>query len=222
MIASIILEHTAPFALIVLAVLTAIGVSAWLFWRYMGRNRVTLLLGALRLVFFLLLLWCFFQPSRKTSDTQILKPRFLVVVDVSASMDLAPEETGNRWSVVRRVMELPWVRSVAQQSELEIYPVDRHVGAQVSLDELAELRPEGDASWLRDSLTRLSDRYRGQPVEGCLFLSDGLDTRETDDQWAAREWSFPIYTVRIEEEAVWDVEPDLLSLIHISEPTRPY
>ena len=45
-----------------------------------------------------------------------------------------------------------------------------------------------------------------RPVKG---LSDGLDTREDNDDWAAEHRPYPIYTVRLEPPNIWKVEPDL-------------
>jgi len=218
MIAALLFEHTTSGVTIGAAILAAIAASTWFFWKYMARDFVTVSLALLRLAFLLVLLWCLLLPTRKTVETESLRSRFLVAVDLTASMRLAPAgQSRDRWDTVIEVMQMAWPEELAANFDLEIYPFDKELGAQVSAGDVETLEPQGESSWLRQNLTRLSDRVAGQPIAGCLLLTDGIDTREASDDWTTRVWNFPIYTVRMEDDGIWSVEPD----VHVDNVTTP-
>lgn len=210
MIASIMYEHSMSGTAIAVAIVAALIASGWFFWRYMAKDLVTLALALLRIGFLLVLLWCLLLPTRRTVETELIRSKFLVAIDASSSMRLTPpERETDRWDTVLEIMDMSWPHELTEDFDVEIYSFDKELGAEISVGDVAGIEPEGKASWLRNVLARLSDRVAGQPVAGCLLLSDGLDTREALDDWTARDWNFPIYTVRLEDEGIWSVEPDI-------------
>jgi len=206
----VIFEHTVPAAIIWLGIVTALAVIGFSFWRYVKPDVPTIILALVRLCFTALLAWCLFQPQLRRALTHLLKPRFVVALDQSKSMLLAPsEDVPNRWSVAKQVLEQPWTAGIAAECDIDVYPFADEIGPRSDLAAAADLVPRGPSTMLRDSLKKLASRYSGQNVAGLLLLSDGIDTREAFDDWAAEAWPIPIYAVRLEPAAVWEVEPDI-------------
>ena len=210
MTGELIFEHTVALPWIIAAMILAVGVALFTTWRYLPRNRIALGLLLLRLLFLGLFLWCLLMPILKRAVTETLKPRFLVALDTSASMTMAPApDRSNRWAVAQSVLRLPWTQALGAQCAVDIYPFAGELDAKRSLAESLALAPSGDNTRLRASLKKLTDRYKGQNICGLLVLSDGIDTREVNDDWASGKWPCPIYTVRLEEPGIWKVEPDV-------------
>lgn len=214
----IIYDHNVPTAIICTGVISALVVMAFSYWRFVEKNIHTLAIALVRLLFMAVLTWCMFMPELRKEDIAQLKSRFIVAMDVSSSMKLSPsEDVSNRWSVVQEAMGMDWTRYVQSQCEMDIYPFATDVGAKVTLSEMSGLAPDGMATFLRDSLKKVTGRYAGQNVGGCIVFSDGLDTREAYDDWAAESWPFPVYTVRLEPDGIWEVEPD----VHVDAVNTP-
>jgi len=205
-----IFEHTAPTSMIWLGLAAALAVGAFSVWRYAPRTRAMAVIGALHVAFLFLLLWCLFLPGRKSVETHTLKPRFVVALDTSQSMLLSPaEDVSNRWTRAREILDMPWTRSVGAECRIDVYTFDTEVVGNLPLNEALEREPAGTATLLREALTRVTGRYAGVNVAGGLLLSDGLDTREAFTDWASEDRPFPLYTVRLEPDADWAIEPDL-------------
>ena len=206
----IIWEHTVPTALIVLAIAGAIALIGFSFWWFVKRDVVAIVMFAVRLAFIGLLAWCLFMPTQKESLKHLLKPRFIVAVDTSQSMlQTPPQETLNRWSVAKSVMDMTWAQVIGAECDIDVYPFSTEVGGRSTLAAVSALAPDGQATLLREALKKLADRYRGQNITGFLLLSDGIDTREAYDDWATEVWPWPVFTTRPEPPATWEEEPDL-------------
>ncbi|MFA5042915.1 MAG: glutamine amidotransferase [Kiritimatiellia bacterium] len=213
MTGEIIVEHTVSLALIAAALAFAAGIGLFGFWRHLPRNRSTLGLALLRLLTIALLGWCLFLPSLKRVITEVRKPRFIVVLDQSASMAMTPGESKTtmktRWTTAQEILKQPWTETLSGSCGLDYVALAAELDQRQALAELQALSPDGKSTLLNQSLTKLIERYRGQPVAGMLLLSDGLDTHEANDEWAAEPRPYPIFTVRLEPPNLWKVEPDL-------------
>lgn len=206
----IVYEHNAATALILVCVVGAVCVAAFSYWRFVRRNLRMCVMAGIRALFFALLAWCLFLPGLKEILTRHQKPRFVVLLDTSSSMRLAPSpDTPDRWTAARNILGLSWTDTVAAACDVETYAFAAEVGSELSAEEVASLDPVGTSSLLRNALKRVTARYTGLNVAGCLLLSDGMDTREVTDDWAAERRPFPIYTVRLEPEAGWEIEADV-------------
>ncbi|MGA3170432.1 MAG: glutamine amidotransferase [Chthoniobacteraceae bacterium] len=216
----ILFEHTAPTWMIVMGLAAAALAAAFCFWRYMTRNQGPIGLALLRLGFLALLGWCLFRPAERVRESELLRPRFIVIADTSASMSLTPKMgIPTRWSVVQQVLKQRWASIIPAEAQLDAYTFDTQTGAKVDLADLGSRQPTGDSTHLRDAVQQILDRYRGQPLAGVLLLSDGNDTRETDDEWAAGPWPAPIYSVRLEPPDSWEETPDV-RVIRVDTPRR--
>jgi hypothetical protein len=205
-----IFEHTISTPMIWTGIATALAVAAFSLWRYAPRTVLMMTVGACHAAFLLLLAWCLLLPGRKSTRTETLKPRFVVALDTSKSMTMSPsKDTSNRWSVVQQALSLPWVKSVSAECEIDVYSFNSDVGKKMTMKDAEGIVPEGNATLLRDALQKITGRYNGVNVAGGLLLTDGLDTREDSEEWASEPRPFPWYTLRLEQEAIWEQEPDI-------------
>jgi len=205
-----VFEHTIPTLLIWMGLLAAVGVGAFSLWRFAPRTIPMWVISALYVLFLFMLLWCMLLPGSRTEEIRTLKPHFVVALDTSTSMLLSPsDDISNRWAQAQEALALPWTDSVGAECEIDIFAFDSEVTRDLPLEEVAALVPEGEATLLRDALRKITGRYAGRNVVGGLLLSDGIDTREAFDDWAAETRTFPLYTLQLEPDAVWEEEPDL-------------
>lgn len=203
-------EHTVPLFLIILAVAAGLGVGLFGALRCFPRKPALVCLAVLYLLALLLVGWFLLMPGRKDALTRMLKPRFVVALDTSRSMTLSPsDEVPDRWTTAQRALDLPWTRAMAAQCEIVVVPFDAGTREGVPLADAGDLRPEGAATQVRESLQQIERRFAGVNLAGVLLLSDGVDTREAFDEWALDPRSFPVHTVRLEPDAEWAQEPDL-------------
>lgn len=209
-LAEIMWEHSTPRWVFVLVALIAFAALAFSTLKYMPRNLTTPLLVLIRIVFFVLLGWCLFLPLRKEASSELVKPRFVVALDTSASMAMSPTSAiPTRWAVAQEVLRMPWTKMVAAQCEIDVYPFADSLGEKREMGKAGALAPEGQSTRLHSALAGAMERYQGQPLAGMLLLSDGLDTRETTDEWVGMKWSCPVYTVRMEPDGIWEKEVDV-------------
>ncbi|MFA7174548.1 MAG: glutamine amidotransferase [Kiritimatiellia bacterium] len=216
----IIYDHIAPTAVIVMAVVAALAVTLTAYWLFVKRDWPMAGMILLRTLFFLLLGWCLLMPGEKTVQTLQMKSRFIVLLDRSSSMTMTPVAGAtNRWQVAQSVLQLPWVESMAAKCALDVYAFAGEIGPKLTLEDAAALEPDGSATLLRDALKMTVGRYTGLDVTGCLLLTDGLETREAFKDWALEKRPFPIYSLPLEKDAIWEEEPDI-RIEAISTPSR--
>jgi hypothetical protein len=217
-LAEIVFEHVAPGWLIVAALVVGVLLTLLWFVRYLPILVGSIALAVIRVAFLLLLGWCLLMPLLKRSETEAVSARFVVAVDTSSSMALSPQKEGtNRWAAAQGVLRLPWTHSLPGDPQVDIYPFAADVGQQISLDEATRLAPDAKATHLHAALRKVVDRYKGQNLAGLLLLSDGLDTQDESDDWAAEQWPCPIFTVRLEPALTWETEPD----VHVETVNTP-
>jgi hypothetical protein len=205
-----IYEHTMPTLLIWLCVVGAALLSAFTYWLFIKRDVLTAVMIVIRFLFLGLLAWCLFLPGERKSHTLQHKSRFIVLFDTSKSMLLsAPKIPVSRWATASEAMTQRWTSVLSESCDADWYPFAGEVGKKMSASEAGALSPDGNATLLRDALKKTTSRYAGLEVTGCLLLTDGNDTREIYSDWAAEPRPFPIYTLAMEKDAVWDEEPDV-------------
>ena len=203
-------EHTFPVWMIVAALAAAVLAGGFSAWRFLPHRGVNAGLFALYTAVVLAMAWCLLMPGQKSAVTQLRKPRFLVALDTSQSMTLTPsKDVPSRWKTAQDALQMPWLKAVAGECEVEIYPFSSEVSENQPLAQVQALQPEGTATRLRDTLKKIAERSAGLNVAGMVLLSDGADTREALDDWAGGERPFPIYTLRLEPPGGWQQEPDL-------------
>jgi hypothetical protein len=204
-------EYAVPALLLVVAALTALAAVAYALWRYLPRDTSGAIVAALRVIFFAMLLWVLLLPGRKSSLIEIVKPRFIVLLDTSASMGQSADESAGqtRWEAAMETLKLPWAKTVQAKCVVDVYPFNADLDTPVEFGQSAALRPEGRSTRLNLGLNRLFERLRGQELAGVMVLSDAIDTHEKNDNWAESGWPAPIYAVQLEPSVELDDTPDM-------------
>jgi len=204
-------EHSVPLAMMLVALLVSFAVIVYAVWRYLPHNGTGWTLAGLRILFLLGLFWVLLLPGKKSAITEVVKPRFIVLLDSSGSMSQTADPTAGktRWESAQAMLARPWAKLLKAKCLLEVYPFQGDVGSPVSLDQVGTLKPDGKSSHLNLCLNRLFDRLRGQELAGVLVLSDGLDTREKKDTWSEASWPSPLFVPQLEKPGIPDNKPDM-------------
>ncbi len=205
-------EHAVPGTLLALGWGAVVVLTLLSAWRHLRRERQVAWLLALRLLFLALLGWVLLLPARRAALTEIIRPRFLVVLDTSASMAQPVEDPHgtNRWAAAQAMLARDWRRAVSAACQVELIGLDAALSSPLPLDSSGTLEPVGSATHLCHGLGSALARYRGQDLAGVLLLSDGIDTREPSDTWTEdRTWPAPIYAVELDTTPVADAKPDV-------------
>lgn len=206
-----VFEHSVPAGALVTALLIALAALAYAAWRYLPRNATGLMLVGLRVLFLLTLFWVLLLPGKKSAITEVIRPRFIVLLDVSGSMSQSADETAGRtrWESAMALLDRSWSKAVRSKCMVEVYPFHADLDTPLSFEQIPTLKPEGKSSHLNLSLNRLFERLRGQEIAGVLVLSDAVDTREKKDAWAETSWPAPLYVAQLEKPGLPDDKPDM-------------
>ena len=151
------------------------------------------------------------MPGKKSSFTEIVKSRFIVLLDTSASMGQSADPTANRtrWEAATALLRSDGMKRLGSKSIVEVYPFGADLLTPVDLEQSTKLNPDGKSTHLNLALHRMFDRLRGQEVAGVLVLSDGVDTREKNDNWSESSWPVPMYVAELEKPGIPDNKPDM-------------
>lgn len=221
-------EHLIPGWLLVLA-LAGVAATVWLsIRRHWSKQERLTVLWILRALFLGLLVWPLLQPARRHKVEDKVPPRFLVLLDTSASMArgaggvaLKPEaKQPSRWQLARKALDSSACRKLAGKARVEVVSLAETVGTPLSLEAAGKLDPTGRASPLGESLRTVFERYKGQPLAGALLLSDGLDTRG-DSSWVRGPWPCRIYTMELEPPGTAIAEPQI-RVVSVETPRRVF
>ena len=90
----LLFDHNAGGWLLGACLLLAVTTVTFSTLRYLQWQWRIWATGILRCLFLAGLAWCLFMPYVRRSTTERLKPRFLIAVDKSASMNMAPGNVG--------------------------------------------------------------------------------------------------------------------------------
>ncbi len=207
-----IFENSISGAMILLALVVSLAIVAFTAWRYLPRSSTGFALLGLRLLFLLAFFWVLLLPGKKSALTEVIKPRFIVLLDISGSMSQSNDESAQRtrWEAAMALMnKADWVKKLRASCLLEVYPFHADLDSPVGLEQLGTIKPEGKSTHLNLSLNRLFERLRGQELAGVLVLTDAIDTREKKDTWAEMSWPTPLYVAELEKPGLPDDKPDM-------------
>jgi uncharacterized membrane protein len=204
-------EHSVPLAMMLAALLVSFAVVVYAVWRYLPRNATGWTLAGLRVLFLLCLFWVLLLPGKKSAITEIVKPRFIVLLDTSGSMSQSADPTAGRtrWEAAKSMLDRSWSKILRPKCLLEVYPFHADLDTPIPVEQAAALKPDGKSSHLNLSLNRLFERLRGQEIAGVLVLTDGVDTREKKDAWSETSWPAPLYVAQLEKPGLPDDKPDM-------------
>ncbi|NLL83397.1 MAG: hypothetical protein GX230_04045 [Lentisphaerae bacterium] len=204
-------EYTIPLLLLWIGFAVGVVWSVYGFARHLPKTAAGVAILCLRLAFLALLFWVMLLPGVRRSTVEKLRPRFLVLLDTSASMQQNHDPTSaeSRWQKGQEFLKMGWTKIVRARCQVEVYPFAAELGVPLTIEQAAELTAEGGATHLNASLTRLFERSRGQELAGVLVLSDGVDTRERHHAWADGPWPAPIFVAELEVPEEVEELPDV-------------
>lgn len=207
-----VFEHGVPGSLILLGLVIALAFTLFSAWKYLPRAVVGGMLLGIRFLFLALLFWVLLLPAKKSSITEVVKPRFIVLLDTSGSMTMTADQDPaykDRWEAAKAVLQTPGMKRLTSQCLVEVYPFQNDLLTPVNLDQVSALETDGKSSRINLALNRLFERLRGQSIAGVLVLTDGIDTSEKKDTWAEASWPSPLYVVQLENPGEVEEHPDM-------------
>ena len=93
----IVLEHAVPTVFLAVALVLAFVTVIISTVRMLSLDRLGATLLVIRLVWLSLLGWCLFMPAQREAMREEVRPRWIVLLDVSASMTNAAAAQGPAW-----------------------------------------------------------------------------------------------------------------------------
>lgn len=155
------------------AALAAVALIVWSLRLGIRSPRRAAALAAPRLLALAALFVMLVQPQRRHEEVSVLRPQLAVLVDNSQSMGERVDP--GQPSRAGRVAE--WFRSPALEAARKDFDV-RVFGFDQGPQEAAgpeALQYDGAFSNVSDSVARIAEHFKGQPLAAILLLSDGLD-----------------------------------------------
>lgn len=206
----IVFEHTFPLWVMAAGIGAALLLGVLSAALCLKRRAVSVILVLLYILVLGGAAWCLSLPGIRNTFTAVRKPRFIVALDTSQSMALTPEpNVPSRWSIAQEALTRPWLSRAAGECDLEFFHFNADLVEDTRVSEVQTLAPDGASTRLRNALKKIADHSAGLNVAGMLLLSDGVDTGEASDSWAAAPQPFPVYTLRPEPPGGWRQDPDL-------------
>jgi len=152
-------------------------------------------LAVLRTFALALALLLLFEPILSLGFQQTQKPTIAVLVDRSASMNLA-DSTIKRADVVRRAFTLPWVKALEQRAEVAVFSFSDSL-RQMRLDSIASMSFNGDGSDIGGALLAGKKLLIEKHFSGVILLTDGAQNIGENPARVAEQFGVPIITVGI-------------------------
>lgn len=181
-----------------LAVALSTAVAVFCLWSYALRSKVTGLTAlamALKLAVVVLLALCLLEPQRRTERPRPGANVMAVVVDDSRSMEMRPPGANrSRMESLKPRLDTrsSWQARLAQDFDVRRYAF---AGRLQAVDNLLDLKFEGNHSALADSLATLQSRFATRNVAGALLFTDGLATDDLQRLLRETQFTFPLYPV---------------------------
>jgi uncharacterized membrane protein len=140
------------------------------------------LLLTLRTIGVLMVLMLFFQPALKLRNVTRLPNHIAVLVDVSESMGLAEQGSGETRAARAAALllrEQPELQRWQAQHKIDYYTFGDRL-QPATAESLTDVAHGGhpshaDATRVREALAAVRQRYEGRDLAGVVLLSDGLD-----------------------------------------------
>lgn len=206
------------------AALVAIALILWSLRRGIRSPGRAIFLGALRLAALALLVAMLSQPQLRREQITTLRPQLAVLVDDTKSMS----ERVDPAQPTRATRAGEWMKSLAplaKDFDVRLFGFDQ---APTEASKWEGLKFEGDHSLVADSVARLKEHFRGQPLAAILLLSDGIDRAEgphSDAQTSApassgTETGVPVFTFELEKPFKPKPKPKRVSLANLDYPPR--
>lgn len=182
------------------AVLVFVTIVVLLIWSYRRSPELGMIHGIaffLRLLGVLVLALCLIEPLWSGRRAKTGANLFLVVADNSNGMTIRDRgEEQSRGEMLQAALQgegAGWLNALTDNFQLRQYTFDSRLRRTTDFGELSF---DGSSSAIGETLRTIGQRYRGRPLAGVLFLTDGCAT-DAGEQFYDLSGVPPIYPVVI-------------------------
>jgi uncharacterized membrane protein len=164
--------------------------------RRLGSSRWRLLL-LLRLVAVVLVVLLLFRPVCSFERAIVQKRALLFLIDSSASMETADDDSGtSRFDQARsRIVE--WWPRLRKDFDLHLFEFSDRATALEGPEALAQVKPTGPATSLIRGLATAAQKVPRGDIEAVILLSDGVHNAAGDPAVAAQKLGLVVHTVGV-------------------------
>jgi len=150
-------------------------------------------LFGLRAAAILLVVILLFRPLLSFQSRSDEKPALVFLLDASASMSIADDESGISRFEQARTKLLEWQRML--RNEFRLLPVVFAIGAEplASFNELAKVQPTGKATSLSNAVAAAAKHFSPAEIAAVVLLSDGIHNALGNPIEAARRSGLKIH-----------------------------
>lgn len=190
-------------SILLLIALAALGIG-WAALAYRRtlpptRTALRIVLGMLRGLALLLLIFLIFEPAISLRQERQLKPLLAIIFDDSQSLK-NKDASGLRSQQLARLVSNPAWGQLRQKFDLEIFAAGDSLRQMGSLA-FDSLRLNAIGTDLSRAWERAQQREEGQDFAAIVLVSDGGDNTGRDPLKAAAAVKIPIYTVGVGDTA---------------------
>ena len=196
----VVLQSGYGMTTMILTAVVAIGLAVW-FYRgatsHLSHVKRWTLLG-LRVAAVVLVLLLLFRPEVQYTKTVETRPGLVILLDRSASMQVADDVSGrSRFDLAREAIR-QWDATLGDDFDISIASFSVPMQRLAAIDELQTLSPDGKATSLERAV-RLSDRVFSSECEprAVILVSDGIHNATKSPSQAAESSKVPIHTVGV-------------------------
>ncbi len=160
-----------PAWLLLAAIALTAAFLGWLFWRRSftsTRGRILWLLQSLTLAILLLLLW---QPAISITSLRPQQNIVAVLVDDSASMNLADDGAPREQQVIE-LLQSKLLPKLNAKYQVRLYRLNSAISR---VADLSKLKADGAATQIAGGLHQLAEETATLPIGSVVLLSDGSD-----------------------------------------------
>ena len=213
-----------PVVGLVLAALAVAVMSLWSVRHGVRSPRRAVTLAALRLSALAALIAMLAQPQQRHEEVTVLRPQLAVLVDNSQSMgERVDPKQPPRIDRVTQFLHSPALDAARKDFDVRLFGFD-----QSPLEAAApeNLKFDGTHSNISDSVARLEEHFKGQPLAGILLLSDGLERADAARPGASPQPQsdaaprLPVFTFELEAPFKPKQQARRISLASLDYPPR--
>jgi len=152
-------------------------------------------LAALRTFTLALALLLLFEPVFTFGLQHVQKPTVALLIDRSASMNLA-DSTIKRAEVVRQALAQPWLAALKKRAEVTSFSFSDSL-RRMTLDTLASMHFTGDGSDPGGALWTAKKLLANQNLAGAIMLTDGAQNMGENPTRVAEQFGVPIIAIGV-------------------------
>lgn len=222
MMSAIFWEPLLPPALLAALGLLAFAITGWSFLTQFPKSSPGRAIGlaVLRLLAIALVLVMLFQPKRKIEEVSVVKPQLAVLLDTSESMtDPVDPNQPARAEAAKAWLDSEAFQKAREKFDVRLFRFADRLEEIPEIDTAKNVAFNGGSSVILGSTLQLADRFKGQPLQAVILLSDGQDTsgNAKDFTWTGQ---VPVFTFSLEKPFARPARQKRLSLSGVDFPGK--